>query len=370
MNIEILLTALITAMATSLVGVFLVLRRLSMLTDAISHTVLLGIVLAFMVVGNLTSPFLLVGATLMGILTVYFIEILIKTKHIKEDASIGVVFTLLFAIAIIIINTQFRNVHLDVDMVLLGSLEFIIFDRLSIGFIDLPISLFIMGIVLIINGVLITVFYKEIKLVSFDYALGSALGFMPLLIHYVMMSTVSLTAVAAFNAVGAILVIAFMIGPPITALFYTKTLFKTLILTLIIASLNATLGYFISYFLDVTISGTIASLILFSFLLSLVFAPKKGVVGKMFKLRQQKEVVKIATLIVHIINHRNTKNATAELNPKTLHKHMHWKEKQTQKLILKAKKQKLLYIENEMLNLSQKGKAYYNSLEFINGGET
>ncbi len=370
MNIEILMTAVITAMATSLVGVFLVLRRLSMLTDAISHTVLLGIVLAFMVVGNLTSPLLLLGATLMGILTVYFIEILIKTKHIKEDASIGVVFTLLFAIAIIIINTQFRNVHLDVDMVLLGSLEFIVFDRLSVGVINLPTSLVIMTIVLIINGILITVFYKEIKLVSFDYALSSALGFMPILIHYVMMSAVSLTAVAAFNAVGAILVIAFMIGPPITALFYTKTLFKTLLLTMIIAIMNATFGYFISFVFDVTISGTIASLILLSFLVSLVFAPKKGVVGKIFKLKQQKEVVKIATLIVHIINHRNTKNATDELNPKTLHEHMHWKEHQTKKLIQKAKKHKLLYIENGILNLSHKGKAYYDSLEFINGGES
>ncbi len=365
MNVEILMTALLTAMATSLIGVFLVLRRLSMLTDAISHTVLLGIVLAFMVVGDLNSPFLLIGATLMGVITVYLIETLIKTKHIKEDASIGVVFTLLFAIAIIIISTQFRNVHLDVDMVLLGSLEFIIFDRIMIGFIDLPASLVIMALVLLMNSILITIFYKEIKLVSFDYALGAALGFMPIVVHYVMMTFVSLTAVAAFNAVGAILVIAFMIGPPITALFYTKTLFKTIILTMLIAMFNSVFGYFLAFVFDVTISGTIASLILFSFLFSLVFAPKQGIVGKMFKLRKQRETVKTATLMVHIINHRQTENAHVELNVDTIHEHMHWKAQATQKLISKARKHNIINVNNNMLELSEKGKVYYESLDFL-----
>jgi len=365
MSLEILLIAVVTALATSLIGVFLVLRKLSMLTDAISHTILLGIVIAYYFVGDLNSPYLLVGATLMGFMTVYLIEVLLKVKHINEGAAIGVVFTMLFSIAIIIINTRYRNVHLDIDMVLLGNLEFAIFDRAQIGPFSVPRSLIVMSVVLLINLTMLKVFYKEIKLVSFDYALASVLGFFPLVLHYVMMTLVSLTVVAAFDAVGAILVIALMVGPASTALFYTKTLFHTILLTLGVAVLNSVIGYQLAVVFDVTISGMIATMTLLSFLLSFMLAPKRGLISRMFRIKRQKNDVAFATLIGHIKNHQGTPEAFDELNIKTLHEHLKWQKPYLDLMTDKALKAGYVEIENDCLQLTSRGKRYYKQLSFI-----
>ncbi len=363
MNIEVLAVALLSAMATSLVGVFLVLRRLSMLTDAISHTILLGIVLAFMVVADLTSPFLLVAATLMGVLTVFMIEALMQTRRIKEDAAIGVVFTFLFSIAIIIVTTQFRNVHLDINMVLLGNLEFVVFDRLRLFGADLgPTSLWVMGIVLALNLGLLSVFYKEIKLSSFDPALASVLGFSAVLMHYGLMAMVSLTAVAAFNAVGAILVIALMIGPPITALLFTKTLFHTIVLTLCIAAFNSVVGYALAWGFDITISGTIATVTMASFFAAMLFSPKRGILFEAFRMRTRREHVALAGLLVHVENHADSEDAAVELNVKTVHEHMNWSRAFCEKILHRAKSRDYIRVEKGIMQLTETGHAFYRTV--------
>ena len=364
MNIEIVLIAVLTALSTSLVGVFLVLRRLSMLTDAISHTVLLGIVLSFMITLDLNAPLLFVGATISGVGTVYLIETLIKTKRVKEDASIGVVFTLLFAIAVIIINTRFRNVHLDIDMVLLGNLEFAIFDRMTFLGFSVPVSLVVMGFVLVINGLFIALFYKEIKITSFDAALASVLGLMPTLLHYAMMTLVSLTAVAAFNAVGAILVVALMIGPPITARFFTKTLFMTIVVTLLIALINSTLGTVLATVFDITISGTIATTTLAVFLLVLVFAPR-GIVGSLINTAKQRRKIMIASLLVHIKNHELTKDSITELAYDSVHNHLKWKRQTFENIYELAKRQSLVFVQDNVLSLSDAGRHVVHTFHWM-----
>ncbi len=363
MNVEILAVAVLTALATSLVGVFLVLRRLSMLTDAISHTILLGIVLAFMVVADLTSPFLWVAATLMGVVTVFLIEALIQTRRVKEDAAIGVVFTFLFSIAVIIVTTQFRNVHLDIDMVLLGNLEFVIFDRVMLFDRDLgPASLWVMAVVLAINVGLLSVFYKEIKLSTFDPALASVLGFSAVLMHYGLMTIVSLTAVAAFNAVGAILVIALMIGPPITALLFTKTLFHTIVLTLAIATFNSVVGYALAWGLDVTISGTIATMTMASFFSAMLLSPKRGLLFEAFRTKKQREHIALAGLLVHVENHAESEDAAIELNANTLHEHMNWSRAFCEKIVQRATAQHYIRLEGNIIKLTETGHAFYRTV--------
>ncbi len=364
MSMEIMLVAVLTGLSTSLLGVFLVLRRLSMLSDAISHTVLLGIVLAFMVVNTLQSPLLMVGATLMGVITVYLIEILIKSRRVKEDAAIGIVFTLLFAVAVILINTTLRNVHLDIDMVLLGNLEFVTFDRLSLFGVALPTSAWVMGGVFAVNVALIAIFYKELKLVSFDYALATALGFSPLVIHYVMMLMVSLTAVAAFNAVGAILVIALFVGPPITALQFTKTLFPTIVLTQMIAIMNSVIGYGVSFLADVTIAGTIASMTLLSFLLAFLFAPKKGLIGRLYVRNKQKRFVALITLVLHVMSHEDDEAADVENGVDTLHTHLGWSSVRTKRYISTAKKRNYVFEHNKQLMVTRKGQRVFQSIDY------
>ena len=107
---EILVIALFTAISCALPGNFLVLRRMSMLTDAISHTVLLGIILAFLLTGSLDSPFLIVGATLMGVLTVWLVESLYRSRLVASDAAIGLIFPFLFSIAVILVTLSLIHI--------------------------------------------------------------------------------------------------------------------------------------------------------------------------------------------------------------------------------------------------------------------
>ena len=211
---EIQLIASLVAVACALLGVFLVLRRMAMMSDAISHTVLLGIVIAFFITRSITSPLLLVGAALMGVITVSLVELINRTRLVREDAAIGLVFPAIFSIAVIMISRFAGDVHLDTDAVLLGELAFAPFNRLRLFGADIgPEALYITGGILLLNLIFIALFYKELKLATFDPALAAALGFLPAVIHYALMTLVSLTAVGAFDAVGSVLVVAFMIAP-------------------------------------------------------------------------------------------------------------------------------------------------------------
>ena len=201
---QILLIAIFMSAACALPGNFLVLRRMSMLTDAISHTVLLGIVLAFLAVGSLDSPFLIIGASLMGVLTVWLIELLYQSRLVASDSAIGLIFPLLFSIAVILVTRYAGNVHLDTDCILLGELAFAPFDRLIINGMDLGAKgLYTGGAVLILSIAVISLFYKEIKLATFDPVLAGVLGFSPAVIHYGLMSLVSLVAVTSFQSIGS-----------------------------------------------------------------------------------------------------------------------------------------------------------------------
>jgi len=224
---EIQLIASVVAAACAIPGVFLVLRRVALMSDAISHAVLLGIVLAFFVTKDLASPWLMIAAVLTGMLTVTLVELLIHTQLVKEDAAIGLVFPMLFSLGVILIARFAGNVHLDNDAVLLGELAFAPFDRFVVAGRDWgPKALFVMGGILFLNALFVGVFYKELKLSTFDAGLATALGFSPALIHYALMGLVSITAVGAFDAVGSILVVALMIAPPATAYLLTDRLFR------------------------------------------------------------------------------------------------------------------------------------------------
>lgn len=164
-GLEIQLIAIIVAIACSLPGVFLVLRRMSMMSDAITHTILLGIVVAFFITESLTSPLLILGAALMGVFTVFLTETLNGTGLVSEDSAIGVVFPLLFSIAIIIISKYAGAVHLDTDSVLLGELAYAPFNRLTLFGKDMgPKALYSMSVILLLNLVFIVAFFKEIHL--------------------------------------------------------------------------------------------------------------------------------------------------------------------------------------------------------------
>ncbi len=258
-QIELLAIALVASIACSLPGVFLVLRGVALMSDAISHAILLGIVITFLIVQQLNSPWLLIGATVAGMVTVWCTEKLIHTGHIKKDTAIGIVFPFFFSIGVILITLCVRNVHLDSDMVLLGDIAFAPFTRFFLGGYDLgPYALWQLGAIVVFNLSLITLFFKELSLVTFDPEYAHVSGFSPNFVHYLIMFLASITAVSAFDIVGAIVVVALMITPAATAFLCTKQLKEMIQLSLFFSILSTCLGYALAIACDVSIAGSIA----------------------------------------------------------------------------------------------------------------
>lgn len=257
--VEIQLIAALTAAGCAIPGVFLLLRKMSMVSDSITHTILLGIVLAFFATDDLSSPFLLVGAAIMGPVTVWLTELLTKTRLVSEDSATGIVFPLLFSIAVILITKYAGTAHLDTDSVLLGELAFAPFDRMVVFGLDIGAKgLYISGGLLIINITFVSVFFKELQVVSFDPVLAAVMGFSPTLVHYSLMTAASLTAVGAFEAVGSVLVTAFMIAPAAAAYLITDDLKKMLFIAAGIGAVSGVLGYHTAMLLEVSIAGCMA----------------------------------------------------------------------------------------------------------------
>ena len=272
-EIEIQLIAVLTAASCAIPGVFLVLRKMSMTSDSITHTILLGIVLAFFVVNDLSSPFLLIGAAVMGPVTVWLTELLTKTGLLSEDSATGMVFPLLFAVAVILITRYAGTAHLDTDSVLLGELAFAPFDRLIIGGLDIGAKgVYISGALLIVNVVFTVIFYKEILIVSFDPVLAGVMGFSPAVMHYSLMGMASLTAVGAYNAVGSVLVTAFMIAPGAAAYVLTEDLRKMLVISVVIGGVSGVAGYWTAAVFEVSIAGAMACWTLGIFLCAVLWS--------------------------------------------------------------------------------------------------
>jgi manganese/zinc/iron transport system permease protein len=354
---EIILIALVTAAACAIPGVFLVLRGMAMMSDAISHTVLLGIVIAFFFTRDLSSPILILGAALMGVLTVALVELLNRTRLVKEDAAIGLVFPVLFSIAVILISRHAGSVHLDIDAVLLGELAFAPFNRLELGGRDLgPVSLYLMGGILVLNLILVGLFFKELKLATFDPALAAALGFAPGLIHYGLMSVVSVTVVGAFETVGSILVVALMIAPPITAYLLTESLSRMIGLSLLVGAVSAIGGYWMAHALDASIAGSMATAAGVLFGLALLFAPEKGLVALARRgIRQRWEFAQ-TMLAIHLFNHEGLPEAEQENRLDHLHEHLRWEPSFAYRVVHQAERRGLIQRYNGSLVLSTAGR--------------
>ena len=296
---EIQLISVLVAVSCALPGVFLVLRKMSMVSDSISHTVLLGIVLAFFVTGDLSSPLLIIGAAVTGVITVWFTELLHKTHLVSVDSATGIIFPLLFSVAVILISCRASNVHIDTDSVLLGELAFAPFERLFVRGADLGARLiYISATLLLLNLTLIALFFKELKLLTFDPQLAALLGFSPAVLHYGLMTLVSVTAVGAFEAVGSVLVVAFMVGPPAAAWLVTDDLKAMMLFSAAFAMLSAVFGYNLAAWFDVSIGGMIAVFIGFVFACALLFAPRRGFISVMRRrVFKRRELTKLALLM-------------------------------------------------------------------------
>lgn len=351
-QIEIQLIASLVAIACAIPGTFLVLRKMAMISDAISHSILPGLVIGFFITQDLNSPLLILLAALTGIITVVLVERIQKTGLVKEDTAIGLVFPALFSIGVILIAKNANDIHLDVDAVLLGELAFAPFDRLIIAGTDIgPKSLWVIGTILAITIGLLIAFFKELKISTFDTGLAASLGFSPALIHYGLMTMASITTVGAFDAVGAILVVALMIAPAASAYLLTTDLKKMLGLAIAFGVFSAISGYWLAHWLDASIAGSITTMLGILFLIIYLFAPSKGLIAVMYREKQQRTEVSLLTFLLHLKNHSEER----ERHVNHLQEHINWQKVRAKTVLDLALKNNMIVINNKIVSLTQKG---------------
>lgn len=443
------------AVSGALLGTFLLLRGMSLTSDAISHTVLLGIVVAFMVMTGVlnmepdtSSPLLILGAAGAGVATVVLTELIYRSGLVRQDAALGLAFPLLFAISIILVSRFVEDVHLDEDTVMVGEIgiawantnshcidnctsititpedeqatitrqctncrelgisprdEGAEFAELctncgtyspgqawQAGLLDeepvlvfWPKSITVTALLALLTMGFVTLFYKELKLASFDEALAKALGLRPRMLHYALMVMVSLVAVGAFDAVGSILVIAFFIIPPAAAYLLTDRLWFMLVLSALIGSAGAFSGYDLARgsFLGIvqigdvlaflnrsfgmnlpeqwnsSISASIVLMIFFFFLLAWVLSPKYGLISTLFRRAMQRRQFNDQVVLGHIYNHTGTATAADELAADTLYQHFRWRKAFMDVVLARLRATNLIAIQNNRVLLTERGQA-------------
>lgn len=298
----------LAAMACALPGCFLLLRKQSLMGDAISHTSLLGVVGAFfvshwLVEAKVISPAtelsvrhvaMCLGAIVVGVLSAWLTESLQKLGNVESSAALGVVFTSLFALGLLLIRAFADNVHIDLDCVLYG--EIVTAPLETVGETGVPRAVIVNGVVLTINLLLTVLLFKELRLSAFDPALATTLGIPAQVMHYGLMGLTAMTLVAAFESVGSILVIAMLIIPPATAYLLTDRLPRMIGLSLLIGALSAALGHVSALTLPLLISrsigiadvqdassaGMMAAAAGFLFVMAMLLGPRYGLVVRVW----------------------------------------------------------------------------------------
>lgn len=465
-TVAIIVGALV-AVSGALLGTFMLLRQMSLTTDAISHTVLLGIVVTFLVLTrglnqepDLTSPWLILGAALSGVVTVWLTELIFQSGLVKEDAALGLAFPFLFAIAVLLINQAVENVHLDQDAVWAGEIGlafgktneycFENCDEVTITpehpkaqtgrectncgnqpeqprncrddaaicedycyncgtyssseaynlkltdteptRILFPKSISTLGLITLINVLFVVGLYKELKIATFDSALAASLGFRPKFLHYILMTLVSITAVGAFDAVGAILVVAFFVVPPATAYLLTDRLWLLLVLSAAIGALSAYMGYDLSRgnflfiegsmdkileVLDATIgldgyttwdSSPSAAMVLMMgwwFTVAWIASPRYGLIASLVRQGFQQRSFAEQMVLIHLANHQGTEQQAAECSLGNLPEHLGWSGSRVQRVVQRLRVRQQVNLADDLVILTGKGRervqAFYAS---------
>lgn len=441
------------AVCGALLGTFLLLRGMSLTSDAISHTVLLGIVVAFLIMtqtfgveGDTSSPWLILGASLAGVGTVVLTEMLYRSGLVKQDAALGLAFPLLFAIAVILVSRFVDDVHLDEDAVLVGEIglawantnshcfdncesvtitpehpaakstrqcsncrelgisprderaefiescsncgDFSPAQAWSAGLLErqpllvfFPKSITVMLLMTLLTLAFVLMFFKELKLSTFDSGLAKALGFRPGMLNYALMILVSLVAVGAFDAVGSILVIAFFIIPPAAAFLLTDRLTVMLFLSPLIGAAGAFFGYDLArgqlfglfevshgiaalnsvFGLDLvekwdsSISASMVLMIFIFFLIAWVFSARYGLLSTVIRRANRRRRFSDQVVLAHIHNHQHTALHKIECRMDTLHEHFRWTKGKMQRVMARLRAMGYVHILAGIAELTERG---------------
>lgn len=277
------IVAAVCGVSCALLGCYLVLRRLSLLGDAISHAVLPGLAIAFLLSGRINGWPIIAGAMIVGMLTAFLTQLIHQLGRVPEDASMGVVFTALFALGVLLISNLARHTDLDANCIFMGLIEVVPLDTVVIGGFEVPRALQTMLPMLALTIAFVLLLWKELKLVSFDPALASAMGIPACLLHYLLMAMVAGVTVTSFEAVGAILVVAMLVVPAATAHLLTDRLAAMLVWSAVVAVFAAFFGAVAAHWLNTSVAGMITVGAGLAFTVAVLLAPRHGILSKLVR---------------------------------------------------------------------------------------
>lgn len=318
---EVLFILMLTAISCALIGPIVILKNMAMVADALSHSILLGIVVSFILVKDLGSIYLILGAAIFGVITVLIVELLVKLKLVKNQDGLGFIFPIFFSLGVIIISKFFRNVHLDIDMVLMGNPLFAPFITIA----GLPKAIWVSVIVIILNAIFLIVNYQKLKLSLFDEEYAKLQGIKITTLYYLSVCLISITSVSAFDTVGAILVISFLVAPAASAYLVSRSFLQMIILSIVYSIVNVLLGFHLALFFDVSLSGMIAFVALLTCLVTL-FCCRNGYVHKLFYRYLNKKQLRMDLILIHLYRHPDDINETGY---ESIHQHLNWSTKKT-----------------------------------------
>ncbi len=352
-SLVIIITGALVGACCALVGTFLVLRRMSLMGDAISHSVLLGIVAVFFLTGDRSPFFAVIGAGAVGLLTVSLVELLNRTGLVKEDAAIGLVFPALFSLGVIFVSRFPAEVHIDVEHVLYGEIAYSAFDKVTIFGMELGFrSFWVLGIMTAVNLIFVLAFYKELKLATFDAGLAAAVGFSPTLIHYLLLALVSATTVVSFDSVGAILVVAMLIVPAATAYLLTDRLPVMISLAVGLGMASAVGGYWLARWIDGSIAAAMAVVAGVFFVIAFMFAPRHGLIARYARLFRLRRDFARSLLLSHLRLHPGGTTMT------TIRERFLWSQRMTANVVGGAVRDGLVALDpTDKLTLTSLGNA-------------
>jgi manganese/zinc/iron transport system permease protein len=299
----------------------------------------------------------IIGAALTGLLTVFLTELLVASRKVKNDAAIGLVFPALFAAGVLLLNLYARDVHIDTHTVLLGEIGFVWLKTLDVFGLAIPQAVVWMSLVTVVNALFVGLFFKELKLATFDPLLAQALGFAPMLLFYALLGLTSITAVAAFDAVGAVLFIAFVIIPPSAAYLLTDRLGAMLAIASAIAVAASVTGYLIAVRLDVSIGGMMAVMTGFFLGLAFLFGPRYGLIAQAWRAWHQRHADELRALVVHLYDHERTAARAEENVVSALQQHLGWPAHKADTIRRRAVEEGLVLEAGPALHLTTKGRA-------------
>jgi manganese/zinc/iron transport system permease protein len=356
-EVQIALTGGLLALSGALVGTFLVLRGQSLATDAIAHAIVLGIVVVWLLTGLRAGPVAVAGAAGAGLAAVLGAQALTRSGLMRGDAAVGLVFSSMFALGVLLISAFARNIHLDVDTVLLGEIGLVWLDMRSLGGVELPLAVWTLAAVGALNAAFVALFWKELKLASFDPGLAQSLGFNPAWLERALLALTALTAVAAFEAVGVVLFLAFVIVPALAASLLARSLAGVLALAVGFGLLAVGVGLRAGFALDVNLGGAMALATGLGLAGALVLSPRAGLVALLTRQRAGGRAARVEALLVHLASHAGTPDQRRENRPEALTAHLGWSDARARATTLDALDGGLIARAGDELALTETGQA-------------